>query len=520
MTDFDVVVVGSGFGGSLVAMIARRLGLRVALVERGRHPRFAIGESTSPLANIILEQLAARYDLPRIAPLAQYGSWLRAYPDVRRGLKRGFTFYRQREGLPFATRPDRANELLVAASPNDEVADTHWLRSDVDHFFVREAIALGVEYFEETTLDEADVPGGGRTAKLGGMHRVRPFRLGARFVIDASGPRGFLSRTLGVPEAEMPPGFPRTSAIFGHFDGVVRCDALDDYRHTEGLPPYPADDAAVHHVFDGGWMWQLRFDHGVTSAGFMLDARDANRLDTAAPDASWQDLLRRFPSVHTQFEQATAIRGLSVSERVAYRSSAATGPGWAMLPSTAGFVDPLFSTGIPLTLLGVERLGRLLEGHGIGATLDTELPAYGRASLREIDRTATLVAAAYAAFGDFRTFVALSMYYFAAASFAEAARRVGRDDLARGFLADGRLDVTREIDEIAKLVLRRGADSSEIAGRMARALECINVAGLCDVRKKNWYSVDVEDTVAGAAKLESSPGEVRRAFAALVATRT
>src|SRR5438445_839071 len=70
--DFDIAVIGSGFGGSLLAMIARRLGRSVALLERDRHPRFAIGESSTPLANLILEELARRYDLPQVAPLAKW----------------------------------------------------------------------------------------------------------------------------------------------------------------------------------------------------------------------------------------------------------------------------------------------------------------------------------------------------------------------------------------------------------------------------------------------------------------
>ena len=36
--------------------------------------------------------------------------------------------------------------------------------------------------------------------------------------------------------------------------------------------PFHCDHAAVHQVFDSGWMWQLRFDNGVTSLGFALDA--------------------------------------------------------------------------------------------------------------------------------------------------------------------------------------------------------------------------------------------------------
>src|SRR5262249_19622067 len=142
----DVAVVGSGFGGSLAALIARRLGRSVVLLEKGTHPRFAIGEASSPLANLLLATLSARYDLPRLSPLARYGSWKRAYPDVVRGLKRGFTFYAHRPGRAFEGDPERRDQMLVAASPRDEIADTHWYRPDLDHFLVREAEAAGARY--------------------------------------------------------------------------------------------------------------------------------------------------------------------------------------------------------------------------------------------------------------------------------------------------------------------------------------------------------------------------------------
>ena len=57
----DIVIIGAGFGGSLMAMVAKRLGRSVILIERGTHPRFAIGESTTPLANLLLQQLAEDY---------------------------------------------------------------------------------------------------------------------------------------------------------------------------------------------------------------------------------------------------------------------------------------------------------------------------------------------------------------------------------------------------------------------------------------------------------------------------
>ncbi|MFZ4783328.1 MAG: FAD-dependent oxidoreductase, partial [Armatimonadaceae bacterium] len=71
----DVLIIGAGFGGSLLAQILAKSGKQVALVERGSHPRFAMGESTSPLTNLLLEQFAQAYDLPHLNRLATWGAW-------------------------------------------------------------------------------------------------------------------------------------------------------------------------------------------------------------------------------------------------------------------------------------------------------------------------------------------------------------------------------------------------------------------------------------------------------------
>lgn len=91
-TSYDLAIVGSGFSGSLLAMVARRLGKSVVLIERGKHPRVVIGESSTPITNLLLEELSTRYDLPSVRPLTKWGSWQREHPEIACGLKRGFTF--------------------------------------------------------------------------------------------------------------------------------------------------------------------------------------------------------------------------------------------------------------------------------------------------------------------------------------------------------------------------------------------------------------------------------------------
>lgn len=124
---FQIVVVGSGFAGSLIAMIAHRLGLSTALVERGRHPRFVIGESTTPLTNLLLEDLANDYDLPFVLPLCKWGTWQAKTPHLACGLKRGFTFYHHELDQPFRPDPERQRQLLVGASPREEIVNSTFI---------------------------------------------------------------------------------------------------------------------------------------------------------------------------------------------------------------------------------------------------------------------------------------------------------------------------------------------------------------------------------------------------------
>ena len=276
LPDYDIAVIGSGFAGSLMAMIARRLGRSVVLIDKGKHPRVVIGESSTPLTNLLFEELAIRYDLPALSPLAKWGSWQRTYPEIACGLKRGFTFYHHDLTRPIRSKPDRTQQLLVAASPNEQIADTHWYRADFDHFLVRHAQELGVDYLDETQLTSLIREDQG--FMLAGRRHGRDLIISAKFLIDASGPRGFLHRSLALGESALP-GFPATQALYSHFTGVERLDQLP-FGANEQRPPYPIDDAAVHHVFDGGWIWVLRFNNGITSAGVAATDAIAAKLNS------------------------------------------------------------------------------------------------------------------------------------------------------------------------------------------------------------------------------------------------
>jgi tetracycline 7-halogenase / FADH2 O2-dependent halogenase len=481
---FDVAIVGSGFAGSLLALVARRLGRSVVLLEKGSHPRFAIGESTSPLANLLLEELATRYELPRLLPFAKWGSWRRAHPEVSCGLKRGFSFFHHAEGRPFANAPDREDQLLVAASPDDEVADTHWYRPEFDHFLLKEAEEAGSHYVDRITLS-------GVTREtdrwiLTGERAGAVFTFEASFLVDASGRNGALHDALGV--RRVAPFLPSTQGLFTHFEGVRRLDEMGIPGGPE-IPPYPVDDAAVHHVFPGGWIWILRFANGLTSAGVAASDALAETTGFSQGSAAWKRLLERFPTIRDQFEKARPTLPFVHAPRLPFRVDRAAGPGWALLPSAAAFADPLLSTGFPLALLGIHRLAEAFEKDFGTPRLDIRLAAYGAVTLQEADRSARLVAALYSAFEDFPLFVELSKIYFAAAHFSESARRAGRPDLAGTFLCGSHPRFGRAFEACcgAALAPRDAKSRAQLLADLASAVALVDLAGLGDASRRNWF---------------------------------
>ena len=423
----DVAIIGSGFAGSLMSLLLTRLGRSCVVVDRQSHPRFAIGESSTPLADMALRDIAKKYNLPRFAPLSKYGTWMAAYPHVMRGLKRGFSYFDHEPYQPFVPRPDHANELLVAANTDDATSDTHWLRSEVDSFFAAEAVAAGVPLFENTTLTRIEHADDGwkLSGHRGPAEAGNEMNIKARFLIDASGEGKVLARTLGIADDKH---LLKTNSrpLYAHFQDLMpwremlveRAAAVQDH-------PFDCDRAALHQVFRGAWMWQLRFDSEVVSAGFAIDNGKFPFDESIPIQQEWDRWMEQYPTLREQFSRAKIVnppRGLTRGPRMQRLMAQGAGMDWVMLPHTAGFIDPLHSSGIAHSLFGIERLAAIFEEHWGKETLAAELQAYAHIVRTETELIDLLVAGCYAGTVDFRLFTAMCMFYFAGTIACERAR--------------------------------------------------------------------------------------------------
>lgn len=430
--DVDVAVIGSGFAGSLLATILQLEGLRTAVIDQAQHPRFAIGESSTPTANLILADLADRYSMSWLKPLAKYGTWRKNYPDLACGPKRGFSYFQHQAGRTFSPSVAHANELMVAASVSNEVADTQWFRADVDHLLLRQACEAGVESFELARIEllEHQSPGWKIRLDHAGIERL----IQASFLVDASGAGQVLPRRLRL-KSDADRLATRSHAEFGHVGGLpVWRDILE--QASAGATqdhPFACDDSALHHLLEEGWMWWLRFDHAITSVGFVFDDHQTVRGDKP----TWESTLSRYPTLAGCFSKCgftdTSTMPI-VTPRLQRMTETLCGKDWALLPHTAGFVDPLHSTGIAQSLAGVERLAAcLLSADGPEQRLPA-LNSYASAVREELTLIDQLVAGCYDALreGSFCKFVAYSMVYFAGATTWERLRRSAAGATTRG----------------------------------------------------------------------------------------
>ncbi len=491
------LVIGAGFSGSLLSAILARHGKQVTLIDRDEHPRFVIGESSTPAAGLILRTLVKRYGLSELAPLTRYGRWVNELESVRRGAKRGFSYFFHQADADFHVADCHSNELLVAASSSLELADTQWLRSDVDQFLCDYATQQGVVLRDRTTLmslqrHEVSREWAATVIDSEGVQESLQFD----WVVDASGQGEVVAGLLGLPSGD-PHGLQtNTVAVFSHFDGVKSWDAmLSEQRQDTKDFPFPADVSAQHHLLKEGWLWCLRFDHNVTSAGLVLDAHDlTDDWQQITAKEMWCTHVDRYPSLSRMFQDAqlsvTPNRFIK-TQRLQRIAGQATGQGWVSLPHTVGFIDPLHSTGIAHSMSGVERLADIFlsadSAHQAG------VDAYGEQVLGELKLIDLLVAGCYLALPSKRHFEAYCMLYFAAATTYEKSRMdsAGRNLSNAMLLADDSQwvtavhDVFYHLQELAMSQHWGGPEQFEAIIR--EKIKRYNHAGLCDAEVSSMY---------------------------------
>jgi FADH2 O2-dependent halogenase len=493
----DVAIIGAGFAGSILASALSKSGLRVALIDSTHHPRFAIGESSTPLADMILRRLARNYQLPFLEALSTWGSWQSQFPHLTCGRKRGFSYYQHYRKQDYSEQKLGQHSLLVAASENNDVADTHWYREEVDEFLYREAIDHGaMEFLGHEIVQITDDKSGAFI--LRSINETGESKIHSDWIIDASGAASVSARLLDAPDLTHTLRT-QTRTTFGHYRGVGSwSQQLNELGQDTTLNPFDADDAAQHHLLESGWLWMLRFNNGITSVGrtewiesehFGREKRDAQQQKTVQQGSQHPPLLHDFhdyPSLAGMMAAASFTappRGVRSTGRLQRFVAPLLNRRHLMLPTAAMTLDPLHSTGIAHALAGVDRILNIIVLAKDGKDQFHAIQQYETSFLEESQLLDELVSTAYQAMGDFDRFTAACMIYFAGAICCEERYQQGHNPTHLWNAED-----TQFVHFAKEACFALRQPNREYQSMITEGLAPWNTAGLMDPSVHNRYA--------------------------------
>ena len=392
---YDVIILGTGIGGSMLGAILARHQLKVLLIDSETHPRFTIGEATTPDTNFRLKLLSLKYDLPEIAHLSAFQS-TRDYISPACGVKRAFSFLYQREGKDLL--PTETHQYPTLAPPMGP--DCHFFRQDTDAYMMAVALSYGAKVRQQTRIAEFDIQEDHVTLK---SEKGETFT--GKYLVDGTGMKSVLAHRFQLRDD--PENFrTNTRAIFTHMVGVKLYDQVGSSRQNHGLK-YPLSQSTLHHVFEGGWFWIIPFNNHrettnpLCSVGLVLNRRIHPETGMDPSEEFWS-YVNKFPDMVRQFEGAQAVRNWVSTGRLQYGAKNITGHRYCLLSHAGFFIDPLYSTGLALTTAMVDLLGgQLLKAF---ATNDFSVERFEHLNdffSNNISYADEMVSSSFVAFRDF-----------------------------------------------------------------------------------------------------------------------
>ena len=321
-TTHDVIVIGGGPAGSTAATWLARYGHRVFLLEREKFPREHVGESLLPFCYPLLQDLG-----------------------VIDQLKKNFV---RKPGVRFI---DRDGNVSTTWCFDHVIKDETYLsfqviRGEFDHILLKNAAKNGAEVREETSVVTADITSESDRVTVTSLDASgRKSAHSARFLVDASGRDAFIGAKSGwrKPREELD-----RTAIWSHWGNVKLTGGLE-----EGL-----SIIIYMGLEQKGWIWVFPLGENRITAGFVAQnsyLRDQQRKLKGKGSKDWKQDLCMQELLHSNFvrgllEGSKMLIPMQVNGNYSYEVKNHYGSNYAMVGDARGFIDPIFSSGVFLSI--------------------------------------------------------------------------------------------------------------------------------------------------------------------------
>ena len=312
-----VTILGGGPSACMLATLLARAGVGVTIIHKPSQAPLLVGESLVPAIVPMLRQLGVEDEV-------------RSYST----LKPGATF-NMSETLDFSFQFDQLSGAMPRYAYNVP-------RDKFDATLLKAALDAGAKIVETTATVEREsssdrVRLSDETLAAVGSSATQP-----DFIVDATGRARLLPNLLNIGCVE---GDRKDTALFAHVDKTHL--NYEGHVHTTRL--------------EHGWSWRIPLP-GRVSVGMVVGSEFLPEYG-GTKEERFDNLLTADPALRNV--TAGAKRLTPVLEYANYQlvSSRTTGPNWALVGDTAGFVDPVFSSGLFIGMhSAIELAGAILDG--------------------------------------------------------------------------------------------------------------------------------------------------------------
>ena len=312
---YDVAIIGGGPAGSTAATLLAQKGYDVIVLEKEKFPRFHIGESLLPYSMGAFDRLGLRAKLDAKF-LPKYGAEIVTSCGTN-AVKFNFKD---------AYRAKHARAYQVTRSEFDKVLLDHSAESGAT---VLEETAVANLQFQK---DEINIT----LKRLGASEEIR-----ARYVVDCSGRSTVIGNyfQLKKPYANL-----KKFSVFAHYENVAR---------DEG------DEGTYSRLVRGSdrWFWMIPLTQTKMSIGVVMDI-SAFRALKQRPEEALESMLQEQPEISSRMTESTRVSQVYSESDYSYRNRRLTGDRWLLAGDAAGFIDPIFSTGV---FVAIESAGHAAD---------------------------------------------------------------------------------------------------------------------------------------------------------------
>src|SRR5438093_5747891 len=316
---YDVAIIGGGPAGSTAATLLARAGRRVIVLERDKFPRFHIGESLLPFSTQTFDRLGVREKLDRTF-LPKFGGEIVAACGTK-----GVKFY-FKDG--FRSRRDRAYQVT---------------RSEFDKLLLDHSRENGAEVREETDVKNITFENERVRVDIENSAGADE-TIEARYLLDCSGRQTVLGNFYNLKKTY---DHLQKFSVFAHYENVDRAEGIDGtlIRMVRGLDR---------------WVWMIPLRQPPMSIGVVMDAATFRSLKLS-PEAAFEICIGEQPMVLERMTRAERVSPVYSAGDYSYRNTKFFGDRWLLAGDAAGFIDPVFSSGVFLAIMSGEKAADALD---------------------------------------------------------------------------------------------------------------------------------------------------------------